>query len=52
MKPSGLDLMGDASPYLILWRGTCPVWLSPLNSDPSFTQILTQHCGAQSQTVS
>jgi hypothetical protein len=39
------------SPRLILWRGTCPGWLSPLNGDPGSTQILARHYGAQSQTV-
>jgi hypothetical protein len=40
------------APCLVLCRGTCPGRLSPRNSDPGSTQILTQHCGAQSQTVS
>jgi hypothetical protein len=43
---------GGTSPYLILWRGTCPGWLSPMNGDPGSTQILTRHCGAKSQTIS
>jgi hypothetical protein len=54
MKPPSLDLMGGAgiSLCLVLWRGTCPGWLSPLNGDSGCTQILTRHCGALSQTVS
>jgi hypothetical protein len=32
---------GGISPCLILWRGTCPCWLSPMHSDLSSTQILT-----------
>jgi hypothetical protein len=35
-----LDLIGGGgriSPYLILWRYTCPSWLSPPNSDPGTT---------------
>jgi hypothetical protein len=43
---------GGISPYLILWRGTCASWLSSPNSDPGSNQILTQHYGAQSQTIS
>jgi hypothetical protein len=39
-------------PCLVVWRGTCPDWLSPANGDPGSTQILTQHCGAQSQSIS
>jgi hypothetical protein len=31
---------GGISPYLILWRRTCPGWLWPTNGDPSSTQIL------------
>jgi hypothetical protein len=52
MKRPGLDLIVGISPYLILWRGTCPNWLSPLNCDPGSTQILNQHFDAQSQTDS
>jgi hypothetical protein len=48
---SGFD-RGVNSRYLILWRGTCPDWLSHLNGDLGSIQILTRHCGAQSQTVS
>jgi hypothetical protein len=33
-------------------EGTCLGWLSPLNNDSGFTQILARHYGAQSQTVS
>jgi hypothetical protein len=51
MTPPGPDLIGDISPCLILWRGTYPRWLSPMNGDPGSTQILTQHFGAQSQTA-
>jgi hypothetical protein len=40
------------SPCLILWRGMCLSWLSPLNGDPGSTQILARHFGAQSQIVS
>jgi hypothetical protein len=43
---------GDIDPCLIIWRGTYPCWLSPMNGDPSSTQILTRHCGAKPQTVS
>jgi hypothetical protein len=43
---------GGISPGLVLWRGTCPCWLLPTNSDPGSTQILARHCGAKSQTVS
>jgi hypothetical protein len=52
LKWRGPDLMGGTSPYLILWRGTCPGCLSPMNGDLGSTQILTRHCGANSQTVS
>jgi hypothetical protein len=48
LKPLDLDLIGGISPYLILWRDTCPGWLSPVNSDPSSTEILTWHYGARS----
>jgi hypothetical protein len=49
LKPPGLDLVGGGgiSSGLVLWRGTCPGWLSPMNSDPSSTEIRTQHCSAQ-----
>jgi hypothetical protein len=35
LKPPGLDLIRGVgiSPYLILWRGTCSGWLSPMNGD-------------------
>jgi hypothetical protein len=53
LKPPGLNLVGGGiSPCLVLWRGTCPGWLSPANGDSGSTQILTRHCGAQSQTIS
>jgi hypothetical protein len=52
LKPLGPDLTGGISSCLVLWRGTCPGWLSPMNGDPGSTQILTQHYGAQSQTIS
>jgi hypothetical protein len=49
VKPSGPDLTrGGIGPHLVLWRGTCPIWLSPMNSDPGSIQILTQHYDAQS----
>jgi hypothetical protein len=44
--------VGGIGPCLVLWRGTCPGWHSPIKGDLGSTQILTQHCGAQSQTVS
>jgi hypothetical protein len=47
----GFDL-GAMSPCLVLWRGTCPSWLSLMNSGLGSTQILTWHHGAMSQTVS
>jgi hypothetical protein len=31
----------DISHYLVLWRGTCPCWLSPVHCDLGPTQILT-----------
>jgi hypothetical protein len=43
---------GCISPCLILWRGACPSWLSPKNGDTCFTQILTRHGGAKSQSIS
>jgi hypothetical protein len=43
---------GGISPCLILWRGARPSWLSPLNGDLGSTQILTQHYGTKSQSVS
>jgi hypothetical protein len=56
LKPTGQDLPGGGgggiSSCLVLWRGTCPCWLSPMNGDPGSTQTLTRHCGAKSQTVS
>jgi hypothetical protein len=52
VKPPNPDLIRGISPCLILWRGTCPGWLSPSNGDPGCTQILTWHYDAQSQTVS
>jgi hypothetical protein len=52
LGPLGLDLTSGNYPYLVLWRGTCPSWLSPPNGVPGSTQILTQHYGAQSQTIS
>jgi hypothetical protein len=65
LKPLGPDLIrgrvrgwgwgwwgGGISPYLILWRSACPVWLSPMNDDPGSTHILTRHYGPKSQTIS
>jgi hypothetical protein len=52
LKPPGPDLMGGISPCLVLWRGACHGWLSPVNGDPGCTQILTRHCGARSQIIS
>jgi hypothetical protein len=43
---------GGIVPCLVLWRGTCPSWLSPVNDNPVCTQILTRRYDAQSQTVS
>jgi hypothetical protein len=37
---------GGISPCLVLWRGTCPCWLSPANGDLGSTQILTWHYAA------
>jgi hypothetical protein len=51
-KPPISYLIGGISPCLILWRATCPGWLSPPKGDPGSTQILTWHFGAQSQTIS
>jgi hypothetical protein len=42
---------GGISPCLIIWRSTCPDWVSPPNGDPGSTHILTRHYGAQSQSV-
>jgi hypothetical protein len=49
---SRFDRVGGISPYLFLWIGMCPSYLSPPNGDLGSTQILTLHFGAQSQTVS
>jgi hypothetical protein len=38
-------------PYLILWRGACPGWLSPPNGETSSTQILTRHYDAKSRLL-
>jgi hypothetical protein len=43
---------GGIRPCMILWRGTCPCWLSPMHGDPGSTKIQTQHCGAKSQIAS
>jgi hypothetical protein len=43
---------GGISPCLVLWRGTCPDLLSPMNGDLGSNQILTQYYGAPSQSVS
>jgi hypothetical protein len=43
---------GGISPCVVLWTRICPSWLSLVNSDPASTQILTQHYGTKSQTVS
>jgi hypothetical protein len=37
--------------YLVLWRVTCPCWLSPVHSDLDSTQILTWQRSAKSQTI-
>jgi hypothetical protein len=39
---------GGINPYLILWRGACPSWLSLTNGDPCSTQILILHYGTKS----
>jgi hypothetical protein len=55
LKPPGHDLPvggGGNSPCLVLWTGSFPCWLSLMNSDPASTQILIQHYGSKSQTVS
>jgi hypothetical protein len=53
LKPPSQDLpRGGISPCLVLWIGTCPCWLSPMNGDLGSTQILTQHFGAKSQIIS
>jgi hypothetical protein len=54
LKPPGLDLMGGGgiNACLVLWRGTCPGRLSPVNGDAGSTQILNRHCSAKSQTIS
>jgi hypothetical protein len=44
---SGFD-WGGMGLSLVLWRGTCPGWLSRANGDPGSTHILTRHYGAQS----
>jgi hypothetical protein len=33
VKSPGLDLTGGIGPCLVLWRGTCPGCLSPMNGD-------------------
>jgi hypothetical protein len=38
MKPPS---QGGISPCLVLWRGTCPCWLSPTYGNPGSTQTLT-----------
>jgi hypothetical protein len=43
---------GGISPCLVLWRHTCPGWLSTTHGDPGSTQILTRKYGAKSHTVS
>jgi hypothetical protein len=55
LKLPGLDLIGGGGGIchcLVLWRGTYSCCLSPADGDPSPTQILTQHSGAQSHTDS
>jgi hypothetical protein len=39
---------GSICSCLVLWRGTCPCWLSPSHGVPGSTQILTWHYGAKS----
>jgi hypothetical protein len=46
LKPPAPNLTGGISPYLSLWRDTCPDWLSPANGHPGSTQILTWHYSA------
>jgi hypothetical protein len=48
---SGFD-QGGLSPCLVLWRCTCPGWLSTASGDPCSTQVLNRHYGAKSHTVS
>jgi hypothetical protein len=52
LKPPGLDLIRGIRSCLILWRGMWPSWLSPAKGGSGSTQILTQHCGVKSQTIS
>jgi hypothetical protein len=54
LKPPGPDLTGGGGigTCLVLWRGTCKGWHSPMNDDPESTQILTRHNNAQSETIS
>jgi hypothetical protein len=53
LKPFGPDMTGGGiSLCLVLWRGACPFWLSPMNGDPGSTQILTRHHSAKSLTIS
>jgi hypothetical protein len=39
MKPPHQDLPegGGISPYLVLWRGPFPCWLSPMHGQPGST---------------
>jgi hypothetical protein len=56
LKPPGPNLPGEGGgvicPCLVLWRGTCPCWLSPTHYDLGSTQILTRHFCARSRTIS
>jgi hypothetical protein len=45
-------VLGGICPCLVLWRGTCPCWLSPTYGDSGSTQILTRHYSVKSQIVS
>jgi hypothetical protein len=47
----GFAREGGICPCVVLWRGTCPCWLSPKHGDPYSTQILPRHYGAKSQII-
>jgi hypothetical protein len=52
LKPPGPYLIRGIIPCLVLWSGTFLGWLSPVNGDPGYTQILIRHRDAKSQIVS